>query len=273
MAESLTKIINASGFVFQLAVEEAIRATSDQHGWTIISAEHGWQASDTPRFADLVLARHSVWLVIECKRTREADWVFLIPETQATAAIPSKRCRAIRLDLLDPKLRSLVRPFIWEFLLEPDSWESSFCAVRGTGDDQRPMLDRLCAELTSSVDQIASQELMVREEREFQAESKSIAPTIIPVIVTNARLHVCVFNSAAVSLEKGELPDSLVRFETANAVRYTKAFDAPSGDRTVCLSISELALERHRTVSIVNATHLTTWLVGVTVQKMKGEMA
>jgi hypothetical protein len=39
-----------------------------------------------------------------------------------------------------------------EFRVQPASWEPSFCTVRGSSEQDRPMLDSICAELTRSAD-------------------------------------------------------------------------------------------------------------------------
>lgn len=94
--EQILSIANASGFPFQLRVAELVESTSSDHGWRAIVQEHPWIDPETGKaggFIDLVLAQHgsSVRLVVECKRTRGGQWVFLQP---APGGSSSKRVRS-----------------------------------------------------------------------------------------------------------------------------------------------------------------------------------
>ncbi len=256
-------IVNAAGFAFQLAVEEIVRLSTDRHGWTITSREHGWRnADDTPRFIDLVLTRGPVHLVIECKRHRGAQWVFLVPDP------PKGRKAEVRRHFRTTYLRNEDSPVgreaitsLSEFQLEPTSWESSFCAVPGASERDPPMLDRICAELTRSTDAIIAQQRAIdgRTNRhhllELPDERKWVA---MPVIVTTADLRVCRFDPAAVPLDIGEIPAGAAHLEQVPVMRYRKSFDVESQPGSDGIG----ALEKYaqRTVSIVTATHLAKWL-------------
>src|SRR5262249_25748498 len=87
--EEFRKIVNASGFLFQLRVENEIETTQLDHRWTVLAREHPWQdvASDRNGYIDLVLGKANVRLVIECKRTRDADWIFLVPKGEGSGSL------------------------------------------------------------------------------------------------------------------------------------------------------------------------------------------
>jgi hypothetical protein len=70
-------IVNASGFVLQLALEHQIRLSRNEHGWDVLSREHPWSSGGSSGFADLVLGQGIVRMVIECKRPTGGAWVFL----------------------------------------------------------------------------------------------------------------------------------------------------------------------------------------------------
>jgi hypothetical protein len=83
--KQLLSIVNASGFPFQLRVQQVIRESQSQHMWGVISAEHRWAIPEENRegFIDLVLEAWprrmmSVRMVLECKRVRGGCWVFLL---------------------------------------------------------------------------------------------------------------------------------------------------------------------------------------------------
>lgn len=80
--ESLLRLVNASGFLFQLKVEREIRSLAHQHdtNWIVAAAEHRWidPLQETEKYIDLVCQFHAGRMVIECKRVRQGDWVFLV---------------------------------------------------------------------------------------------------------------------------------------------------------------------------------------------------
>ena len=88
---TLLKVINASGFVFQLGVQEMIETNfrKNRHGWRVVGREHRWvdPISEAEGFIDIVLQLDLWRMGIECKRVHEnTSWIFLIPEpTQLNA--------------------------------------------------------------------------------------------------------------------------------------------------------------------------------------------
>ena len=80
----LIKLVNASGFAFQLAVEHAV-CSSHGHNFQFVSREHAWRDADADRggFIDLVLQSSAVTWVVECKRTRDD----LAPLTRSSSRV------------------------------------------------------------------------------------------------------------------------------------------------------------------------------------------
>jgi len=54
--EDLLKLVNASGFLFQLRVEDEVTKTSSSHGKTVLAREHRWvdQVTESEKFIDLI---------------------------------------------------------------------------------------------------------------------------------------------------------------------------------------------------------------------------
>src|SRR5580765_2733398 len=129
MDGSLPNLVNASGFVFQMAIEHLIRTTKD-HGWRITSAEHPWRCAATNQegFIDLDLEKWALTAVIECKRPRGGAWVFLIPSSHPSM-VTRVRCLWVAGATGGPDVAG------WhDFGVIPESPESSFCVVRGSGE-------------------------------------------------------------------------------------------------------------------------------------------
>jgi hypothetical protein len=250
MAEHLLKLVNASGFAFQLAIEEAVTNTEGRHGWHIVSREHGWRDGGTPRFIDLILAKARQHLFVECKRSRDADWVFLVPDQPGRSdPVPRSRFRTRYLFVSDQAGGGSYLT-ISNFQLHPKSYESSFCTVRGSSEKDPPMLDRICAELTRSADVIAQQQVAFAHGRDW---------VFVPVIITTARLHVCRFNPGDVPLDRGEILERKADIKAVTDVRYRKNFDVPPSnwDAGSLPAMEELA---QRNVAVVTASHFPKWL-------------
>ena len=81
--EKLQRLVNSSGFPFQISIQNEIEKHRNTHGWRVYSIEHPWKNTETGTqgYVDLVLLNQhdTQFLVLECKRVRDAKWVFLIP--------------------------------------------------------------------------------------------------------------------------------------------------------------------------------------------------
>jgi hypothetical protein len=267
MSDDLLGIVNASGFAFQLAVEEAILASgaARKHEWNVTSREHGWNDGGIPRFIDLVLTKGQLHLPVECKRPRGADWIFLVADRpQGRTAKPHQRFRTHYLRNQESAEGRIATGGLADFHQEHPSWESSFCTVRGSSEKDSPMLDRLCAELTRSSDALAGQQLDVDGGRNSHGhiELRSGAWIVAPVIVTTAKSHVCRFDPAVVPLATGLVPEGAAKWSEVPRVVYRKNFDAPSALEREFASVGALERDAQRSVTIVTATHLLEWLRG-----------
>ena len=239
--EKLTSLLNASGFAFQLAVESAVSATR----WRTTSREHPYEVRGATRYADLILSRGQIHLVVECKRVRNADWLFLMPDE---GQMSRSRARVAWTDIA-PEVRPLTD---WgDVQIYPSSPESHFCAVRGQGEKDSPLLERIAAGVAESAQAIAEDIMQLHQ-------GSRRVDVLLPVVVTSATLHLAAFNPATVDLGRGDIDNAT--FSTATHVRFRKSL-APSRavDPTI-ETLSELNATSERTVFVVNAAHLVQWL-------------
>jgi len=264
MSNDPLSIVNASGFAFQLSLTELVRASAHKHQWDVTTTEHGWQDGATPRFIDFVLSRSWVRLVVECKRPQSANWVFLVPDPKRRRrAEPSASFRALYLRNHDTKDGTVGVCGLTNMHQWPVSWESAHCALLGHAKGERPMLDRLAAELVRSAEAVAAQSWGLDSLRQVRGYNAPV-PVVsgyLPVIVTTAQLRVCRFDPEVVPLDTGHLPADGAEFEVVPYVRYRKSFDAPTiahGDQRH--DIGELEAAAQRSVVVVNALHFIDWL-------------
>jgi hypothetical protein len=247
----LVKLVNASGFLFQWAVEEHVRATSGKHNWKVVAREYPWSTDDRSRggYIDFVADRYGLYAVFECKRTRGGEWIFLVPPDAA----PTLNMLTLWCYVTEEGENELG----WGNLhFEPAMLRAEFCIVRGASDDDKPMLERIAGDLVRASESLARDEAKTKRRR-----SGSVA-AFLPVVVTNARLYVCRVDPQQVDLATGVLP-STANFEEVTALKFQKATATDlrnSGDQR---SIQEMLLTRERSVVVVNVEHLSEWLNSV----------
>lgn len=256
---TLRKQVNASGFPFQIRVKHEIKASYKRHGWLPVAPEHRWANtySGTEGFIDLILRKgisplHSEWyMVIECKRARGGNWVFLKSHTDNEVYDAHV--------LLARRMYSETTSPLWiRCSPAPMSSVSSFCTVPGQGDRGIPMLERISTELLDSVESLAEKQMSVDPAlSENWPETKAF---YIPVIVTNTELVVCQFEPEAVDLSEGVLKDDSGTFQTVPFIRFQKSFITRFATRNVPMSLQEANKENKRTILVVHAPSLPDFL-------------
>lgn len=260
--ENLRKLVNSSGFLFQLRVEHEILQSFRSHGWQVLTREHAWADAESKvgGFIDLVLENPTnlARIVVECKRPRDANWVFLVPNqmpddvTRASAQWTSHRVTS------DQQLSPMGGWF--DFWIIPGSQEAEFCVVRGSGEEDRGMLERLSGNLLVALDCLA------REEQAIRAARKFTSPQIyIPFIVTTAQLEVCRVNPEEISLLDGTIPAG--NFEPVPFIRFRKSLTTRLSPNARPRDLKEANEDRERTVFVVNASELTNVLKQWQVRK------
>jgi hypothetical protein len=246
--DSLTDVINASGFLFQLKLEEEIkksRPVSRIGEWQLIAKEHKRldPLDGKEGFIDLVLEAGICRIVIECKRVTDASWLFLIPSEE----IETKRGQFLWTE-------SKANISDWHnFNVNPPSLESTFCVVRGQGEKDTPLLERLASLLLRSTEGLANEELKIT----FKQDRK--IRLYLPIIVTNAMLFACRFNISDINLDTGKLSES--DFKEVPFIRFRKNLSSTiKSDSPFTSNLSEINQQNERTVLIINAKELTTTL-------------
>jgi len=244
-SESLLNLVNASGFLFQLRVEQEIKALEAfrRGNLELVAREHRWidPVDGKEEFIDLILKSGIIRMVLECKRVTEATWAFLIPDNQDKM----KRARLLWTSLT----QSGAKIAEWhDFKLTPLSPEATFCIVRGQGDKDTPMLERVSSLLLRSI------EVLANEEMNHQTQLQQKNSIYYPVVITNASLQVCHFNPSSVNIVTGRL--DAANFQEVPFVRFRKNLSSILVNHGPQSDLQTANLENERTVFVINARHL-----------------
>ena len=252
----LTGIVNASGFMFQIAVENTVKATRDKHGFDVEAREHPWKAEGESGFIDLILRRRLFRVVCECKRSRDANWVF--PAEEGRADGDRARLYWCRHQFGGPYRGC------FSFSLATDLPESGFCLIRGHGENDTPLLERIASKLMMAVEALAAEEARLRSAHDERDNLR----VYVPLIVTTARLWVCRYRPDGIDLTTGLVRDP--EFNEVPAIRFRKALTmataAPVDDQDdkemAYTRFRQFSREQERTILIVNAGSLVSLLTG-----------
>lgn len=237
--------VNRSGYPFEIAVANEVERISSNTKWNILSKEHPWRShvGEYGGYIDLVIGYGIVRLVIECKRPKEATWIFLVSNENSKKVFRFKAALA--------HLES--RKIEWqEWRLFPASAESDFCIVRGQNDKSTPTLERISGILLDATEALGLEEI-----------HKTMGPLddarfLFPVIVTAANLKICNVNPDNISLEDGELMDA--EFETVPYIRFRKSLATDHSPENRVEELSEISKFKERSILVVKSTHLSEFL-------------
>lgn len=256
MDDAHLKLLNASGFAFQLAIEAAVRAAPGRIQWRVVGREHPWKSESSSGFADIVLTCGNLFVVVECKRTRAAAWMFLMPDVEQMSRSHAK------VAWVDTKPHRQALAGWGDIQVYPSSPESDFCAIRGQGENDRPMLERVAAQVVAAADGLCAN-LVTLHER--SARSK----VVIPVIATNAELVVAQFDPSAVDLTGAEVMDA--KFKSVPHVRFRKTLGTAAADLDYepeeLRDLTEISV---RSVFVVRASSFTDWLGALDISPSDG---
>jgi len=247
------KLANDSGFPLQIAVQREIEHTRSSQQWNVRFVEHSWSNPLDVRsgFIDLVVSNQArvLHLVIECKRVRDTNWLFLESSGRAD---PVKRAKCWVSSFQGDEW---VRVGWYDVDVTPRSPEALFCAVRGqkTGDGVT-LLEKTAAEVVSATEALAT------EIRNYRHDFPSNFQMFFNVIVTTADLMVARFEPTKMSITDGTLeslqcervPFVRLRKQLSTRRRVFGVDDFKSG--------TDLANEKENTVFVVRADALTQFL-------------
>jgi len=249
--QELAKLVNRSGFLFQLAAEEFVRRGVVVHGWEVVAREYPWSTGDRSRsgFIDFVAEKDLLRCVFECKRTQGGEWIFLVSEVSA---------ETLHLRTLWSVTGEKGRHGSgWDDLgFHPSSLESQFCIVRGASDEDKPMLERIAGDLVRASESLATEELAMA--------GRGVGVWgYVPVILTNTTLYACRVDPSKVNAHTGNLPDS-ASFTEVPAIRFRKAL--PTGivhSPETYDSIQKGLFKKERCAFVVNIKYLPQWLASL----------
>lgn len=238
-------IANSSGFPLQIRLSDLTRSTSQ---WKVLFEELPWQAPDETAkgFIDLVILNTNsgfLSMVIECKRVRQTEWVFLIPKPMSSHRSHAKLW-------CSTKSNSSWSNFGWQdWQTEPMTYESKFCAIPGQAHGKQTLLERTCWDLIESVEALALQEKRMTE---GMNERKFMHRLYIPVVVTTAKLKIARFDPKEISLKEGDLSKD-VEFESVPYLRFRKTLSYIQHNFFEDRSHNEAFQDTERTVFVVNS--------------------
>jgi hypothetical protein len=258
--KSLKKIVNASGFVFQLALEHKIRSTSETHGWGVIAREHPWRniENGSQGYIDIILGLGRMRLVIECKRPKDAAWIFLNPNDKRDKV---RRARLLWTKITDrtagvlistgaiPKPSKTIYESVagWHDLaIAEESPESQFCVIRGQGEEDKTMLERISSQLITSIECLANEEIEISNYKPNRG-----VIVYMPVIVTTAQIELCHFDPGKIALLTGILSEGT--FTTVPFIRFRKSLTTRLTSTATPTNIEEANQDKERTVLIMNS--------------------
>ena len=250
--DKLKNLVNSSGFPLQIGLQYEIEKTMDATQWEVLSTEHPWKSVEagTGGFIDLVLQNvfyHNQKMVIECKRVRDTEWVFLNPDT-------SNDRRHVRFFIVDVDNGKINKAEWLDKTVDPPSPEIEFCVVHGQEQRSKPMLERIASEIVEATEVFAQEEIQLYG----GVKNRHFLSCYFPVIVTTAELIVCKYKPEDISLDNGEM--AFAEFKTVPFVRFRKSLTNKQCIPHNFSSIRDVAELKERTVFVVNALNLVDFL-------------
>lgn len=250
----LLRTINDSGYPLQVAVQQAISSSADQHGWQVRSSEQHWESESRSQsgFVDVIAANlsKSLYALIECKRVRDADWIVFRTDGQKSTERFAKVWLDKRNETGDAGLSG------WASVaLEPACPEVGFCAVRGQDTSSRTtLLERIAAEIALAA------ECYGRRLQPYGSKPGIFYRVFVPIIVTTAKLHMATFEAKSIQIENGTLPSA--DFLEVPYVRFQKQLGVVNHDNAYGLGKPSGSLEHwwENTVFVVNAAAINDLL-------------
>ena len=209
--------------------------------------EHPWRCAESGNngFIDIVLTdvHNTQRMVIECKRVRDTEWVFLDP----SISVNDRRHTRFWMSYIE---NYKTKVFDWhDGVVDPSSPETEFCVVHGQDKNSKPMLERIASELVDATESFAKEEFKLYDKRE-----SDFLGFYFSAIMTTAELKICKFKPEDISIENGEL--SKAEFTIVPFVRFRKCLTSTIHLNTPFKLIKEVAKAKERTVFVINATKM-----------------
>lgn len=259
----LLDVLNSSGFPFQIGLRKEMERTVKNHGWTVDIGEHRWTHRNLQKsgYIDLI-ASHNQFIftiLIECKRMREGNWVFLTPEGSShecsrLSAFYTVQGTNNTNDLTDDSIREI--SFWSDLNFTPISHEAEFCVIKGQ-DERNPMLERISDELLPAVEAVGLEYLALN------AKAGRIGGNrlFLPVIITNSELWKANFDPSNINLKSGEIEANKCNFERVPFIRFRKSLSTHFPSHRFDMkyrqgSLEEAAKGNERTILVINSQEI-----------------
>jgi hypothetical protein len=269
----LLKLLNDSGFPFQMAVTQTIQKSSREHHWKVVTEEHPWKHAQSHRsgFVDQII-RHEqdnvFRALLECKRQIDgARWVFLKNRSQ-----PDDHAR-LSVFWTIPLGRLQTGQGWIDFDFNPLSPESSSCVIFGDSD-KRAMFEHIADVLLPATEAVGLEEAEVDP---CSPNSSRESRCYLPIVVTNAALHIASFDPGDLDLKSGRLPSGACEFKEVPCVRFRKSLGTHvTLHRQVKVDgrqhepLAQVNLLNERTILVLNADCLRACLKELRIPESKG---
>lgn len=235
-SNDLIQALSGSGFPMQTRVASAIKALAIYE----VEEELAWRRPDgSDGFLDIAAIGRSVRVLIECKKTAQDKFVFLLP-ADGDCHQHHQFLQGIYLhQMQDSTKRGAVA---WgRISTAPSSYKSMFCVAKSSSSNRL---------LESDVQPLvrATEAYALDRYRSFRPEqSEAICAPCVPVLITNAALFVACYHPDEVCLESGIYkarnehlsPVKFIRFSK----QFTTSFDVEMRERTVLIVHSSAVVE------------------------------
>ena len=257
--ERLNKVVNSSGFPFQIGVQYLIKESYREHRWRIVAHEYPWNNQETGNdgFIDIIISKddniHT--MVIECKRTSGGEWIFLVPKGKPDR----NHGQCVYIKYSKDKLNGAS---YLNCSVEPSRPEAEFCVIKGQ-NKSIPMLERLSAILLESTESFGLTDSKLKNQK-YQKLSKDLRPPSLhnlyfPVIVTNTPLYVCYYEASKISVSDGKIQGA--KYMPVQSVWFRKSLSTSTKLKGEAFTdIKELCKAKERAVFVVNSSHVIEFL-------------
>lgn len=244
--------VNASGFPLQIGIKNLINETTAQHGWKTIFTEHAWNnpSDGNSGFIDLVLQNQygTSVMIVEAKRVLDTSWIFLIEGE-------SIKTRRHAKSFVFGASNGEVKRFDWfDLTLNPATPESEYCVIPGGDQRSKSLIERAASDLVSSTEGFALEEKALSPSNNWRLR------TYFNVIVTTAKLQVCLIQPKSISIGDGTIQDA--SFTEVPYLRFRKQLlpHFKVSDLTPELGNQNIASAKESTVFVVNSLSIEKFL-------------
>ena len=217
--------VNSSGFPFQVGLIKEIERTFKDHAWKVDVGEHRWNHAELREsgYIDLIVSHNSYifTVLIECKRMREGNLIFLTPEgSSPDCSRLSAFFTAQGTHLAEDMGANLAKDvYYWaDTDFAPPSKEAEFCIMKGQ-DEKNPMLEKIADGLLPAVEAVGLEYLALISRGKGWEDNR----LFLPVIVTNAELRTATYDPANTSMATGELEEDKCVFASVPFIRFRKS--------------------------------------------------